>query len=55
MIKYILGLTLFVTFAFSLNLETLLESVKNESNKELKEEKQRLQEFIDDKNQQAIL
>lgn len=55
MIKYILGLTLFVTFAFSLNLETLLESVKNESNKELKEEKQRLQEFIDDKNKQAIL
>lgn len=55
MIKYILGLTLFVTFAFSLNLETLLESIKNESNKELKEEKQRLQEFIDDKNQQAIL
>lgn len=55
MIKYILGLTLLATFAFSLNLETLLESVKNESNKELKEEKQRLQEFIDDKNKQAIL
>lgn len=55
MIKYILGLTLFATFAFSLNLETLLESVKNESNKELKEEKQRLQEFIDAKNKQAIL
>lgn len=55
MIKYILGLTIFATFAFSLNLETLLESVKNESNKELKEEKQRLQEFIEDKNKQAIL
>ncbi len=55
MIKYILGLTLFVTFAFSLNLETLLQSVKNESNKEISEEKQRLQVFIDDKNKQASI
>ena len=55
MIKYILGLTLFVTFSFSLNLETLLQSVKNESNKELAIEKQRLQVFIDDKNEQASI
>lgn len=55
MIKYILGLTLIVTFSFSLNLETLLQSVKNESNKELAIEKQRLQVFIDDKNEQASI
>ncbi len=44
-----------LTFAFSINLETLLQSVKADSAKELQEEKQRLQEFIDNKNEQALL
>ena len=55
MIKYILTLCLSATLAFSLNLEGLLQSVKTEANKELKVEKQRLQEFIDNKNNQAAL
>lgn len=55
MIKYILTLCLTSTLAFSLNLEGLLQSVKTEANKELKVEKQRLQEFIDNKNEQASL
>ncbi len=44
-----------ITFAFSINLETLLQSVKADSAQELQEEKQRLQEFIDNKNEQAAL
>ncbi|QKJ21860.1 MotA/TolQ/ExbB proton channel family protein [Poseidonibacter lekithochrous] len=55
MIKYILTLCLASTLAFSLNLEGLLQSVKNDANKELQVEKQRLQEFIDNKNEQATL
>ncbi|MGP2656364.1 MotA/TolQ/ExbB proton channel family protein [Malaciobacter sp. WC5094] len=55
MIKHILSLTLISTLSFSLNLEGLLQSVKSDSKQELVEEKQRLQEFIKNKNQQAYL
>ena len=55
MIRYILALSLSATFALSLNLETLLQNVKKESNQELAQERQRLQEFIDNKNEQAVL
>ncbi len=55
MIKKILLVSLLSSFAFSLNLNTLLDSVKKESQQELKEEKQRLQEFIDDKNKQKTI
>ncbi len=55
MIKKILLISLTTTFAFSLNLEGLLKSVKEKSVQELNAEKQRLQEFINNKNQQATL
>ncbi len=55
MIKKILLVSLLSTFAFSLNLNTLLDSVKKESQQELREERQRLQEFIDDKNKQKTI
>lgn len=55
MIKKILLTSLLTTFAFCLNLDNLLKSVKAESVQELNAEKQRLQEFISDKNKQAAL
>lgn len=55
MIRYILTITLFTTLSFALNLEGLLQSVKKDSNTELANEKQRLQEFIDNKNEQAAI
>lgn len=55
MIRSILVLSIISTFAFSLNLEGLLQSVKAESQKELAKEKQRLQSFVKNKNQQAYL
>lgn len=55
MIKYLITITLLTYSVFAINLEGLLQSVKNESNKELIKEKQRLQEFIDNKNQQEEL
>jgi len=55
MIKNILALSLCATFAFSLNLDSLLQDVKKDSNQELAQERQRLQEFINNKNEQATL
>jgi len=55
MIRSILALSIISTFAFSLNLEGLLQSVKADSQKELSKEKQRLQTFVKNKNQQAYL
>ena len=55
MIRKILALGLVTTFSFSLNLDTLLQNVKKDSQAELNQERQRLQEFIDNKNEQAAL
>jgi len=55
MIRLFITISIFITSSFSLNLDTLLQSVKNDSNKELALEKQRLNEFIKDKNKQAYL
>jgi len=55
MIKYLFTISLFTSLSFALNLEGLLESVKEDSKKEISFEKQRLQEFIDNKNEQAFL
>ena len=55
MIKYLLTTLIFTSLSFALDLEGLLQSVKEDSNKELYIEKQRLQEFIDNKNEQASL
>ncbi|MGB6329799.1 MAG: MotA/TolQ/ExbB proton channel family protein [Halarcobacter sp.] len=55
MIKYLLTTLIFTSLSFALNLEGLLQSVKEDSKKEISFEKQRLQEFIDNKNEQAFL
>ncbi len=55
MMKYILTLALFFNFAFSLDLDNILQNIKNDSSQEIKEEQKRLQEFIKDKNRQAVL
>ncbi|RXJ88486.1 hypothetical protein CRV01_12115 [Arcobacter sp. CECT 8983] len=55
MIKYILATLLIINSSFALDLENLLNSVKQTSNKEIIEEKQRLKEFIENKNQQKAL
>lgn len=55
MMKYILTLALFFNFAFSLDLNNILQNIKNDSSQEIKEEQKRLQEFIKDKNKQASL
>lgn len=55
MIKILLLVGLFLSHSFSLNLETLLQSVKEDSKKELKKEEQRLQNFINNKNEQKVL
>lgn len=55
MIKFLLTIILFSSLSFGLNLEGLLESVKKDSNKELLNEKERLQEFINSKNKQASI
>ena len=55
MMKYILTLTLLFNFAFSLDLNNILQNIKNDSSQEIKEEQKRLQEFIKDKNKQAVL
>lgn len=53
MIRYIVALSLVFSFSFSLDLESLLKSVKNESQVEVALEKQRLNDFINNKEQQA--
>lgn len=55
MIKYLLTISLFTSLSFALNLEGLLQSVKEDSKKELSLEEQRLQEFINNKNEQESL
>ncbi|MGA1932078.1 MotA/TolQ/ExbB proton channel family protein [Arcobacter sp. YIC-464] len=55
MMKYILTLTLLFNCAFSLDLNNILQNIKDDSSQEIKEEQKRLQEFIEDKNRQAIL
>jgi biopolymer transport protein ExbB len=55
MIKYILSIVLLFSFSNALNLESLLEKVKNESKTELDIEKKRLNEFINNKQKQVQL
>lgn len=55
MIKIILASALLVTSLFSLDLNNLLNNVKQTSNKELQEEKQRLEEFLNNKQKQQEL
>ncbi|NVJ54545.1 MAG: MotA/TolQ/ExbB proton channel family protein [Campylobacteraceae bacterium] len=55
MIKYILATLLIINSSFALDLENLLNSVKQTSNKEIIDEKKRLKEFVENKNQQKIL
>ncbi len=55
MIKYILTAILITNISFALDLNSLLNSVKQSSNKEIFEEKQRLQKFINEKNRQNEL
>lgn len=55
MMKYILTLALFFNFAFCLDLNNILQNIKNDSSQEIKDEQKRLQEFIKDKNRQASL
>eukprot|EP01028_Stygiella_incarcerata_P010929 TRINITY_DN5930_c0_g2_i9.p1 TRINITY_DN5930_c0_g2~~TRINITY_DN5930_c0_g2_i9.p1 ORF type:complete len:433 (+),score=-18.93 TRINITY_DN5930_c0_g2_i9:1058-2356(+) len=55
MIRYILTLTLFSTLSFSMDLSSLLQSVQNDSKKEMQAEKDRLQTFIDNKEKQKEL
>ncbi|MGB5917502.1 MotA/TolQ/ExbB proton channel family protein [Arcobacter sp.] len=55
MMRYILTLTLFSTLSFSMDLTSLLQSVQNDSKKEMQAEKQRLQTFIDNKEKQKEL
>ncbi len=55
MIKYILSLALICTLSNALNLEALLEKVKNESKVELAIEEKRLKEFLLNKHQQKLL
>lgn len=53
MIKIFISLLLITNQIFALDLQNLLEDIKQKSNQELKEENQRLNEFIDQKNKQA--
>lgn len=55
MIKYILATLLIINSSFALDLENLLQSVKQTSNKEIIDEKKRLKEFVENKNQQKAL
>ncbi|MCJ8326089.1 MAG: MotA/TolQ/ExbB proton channel family protein [Campylobacterales bacterium] len=55
MIKYILSLSLICSLSFSLDLESLLAKVKNESKIELDIEKKRLDKFLSNKYEQKIL
>lgn len=55
MIKKILLLTIITTLSFSLSLDNLLETVKEHSRKEIQLEKQRVQEFINNKEKQRTL
>ncbi|WP_417328039.1 MotA/TolQ/ExbB proton channel family protein [Halarcobacter sp.] len=55
MIKYILATLLIINSSFALDLENLLHSVKQTSNKEIIDEKKRLKEFVENKNQQKAL
>jgi len=55
MIKYILATLLIINSSFALDLENLLHSVKQTSNKEIIDEKKRLKEFVENKNQQKEL
>jgi len=55
MIKYILLTLLIINSSFALNLENLLNSVKQTSNKEIIQEQQRLKEFIENRNKQKEL
>lgn len=53
MIKLFITLSLIINQVFALDLENLLQDIKQKSNLELKEENKRLQEFIDKKDKQA--
>lgn len=55
MIKYILTVILISNFAFGLDLNNLLNNVKQSSNKELLEEQKRLEEFLNNKEKQKQL
>lgn len=55
MIKYILTTLLIVNASFALDLNSLLQNVKDSSNKEIIEEQKRLKDFIDNKNRQKEL
>ena len=55
MIKYILSLSLICSLSFSLDLESLLAKVKNESKIELDIEKKWLDKFLSNKYEQKIL
>ncbi|RXJ99216.1 hypothetical protein CRU98_07595 [Arcobacter sp. CECT 8986] len=55
MIKYILTAILISNFAFGLDLNNLLNNVKQSSNKELVEEQKRLEEFLNNKEKQKQL
>ncbi|MGB5868292.1 MAG: MotA/TolQ/ExbB proton channel family protein [Arcobacteraceae bacterium] len=55
MIKKIILLATITTLGFSLSLDNLLQTVKEHSQKELQLEKQRVQEFINNKEKQRTL
>ena len=55
MIKYILSLSLICSLSYALNLESLLQKVKNESKVELDLENKRVANFVQNKNEQKIL
>ena len=52
MFKYLLTTLLLINYSFALDLNSLLNNVKQSSNKELSEERKRLNEFIQNKEEQ---
>ncbi len=55
MFKYLLTALLLINYSFALDLNSLLNNVKQSSNKELSEERKRLNEFIKNKEEQKNL
>ncbi|RXK13251.1 hypothetical protein CP965_05475 [Halarcobacter mediterraneus] len=55
MFKYLLTAILLINYSFALDLNSLLTNVKQSSNKELSEERKRLNEFIKNKEEQKNL
>ncbi len=55
MIKYILTVLLLINSSFALDLNSLLNNVKQSSNKEIIQENKRLKDFIENKNRQKEL